>query len=202
MSQSKFSGNKLDERNTGVVVVRPRARTEGIVVRELTDETLVYDLARHKAMCLNQTASLVWKSCDGQTDVARIAGRLRAELPGPDVLREGVVWLALEMLGRENLLQERVKRPTPAAPSATTSSNTTHPPHTARTTTGMSRRDLMRVLGVAAAVSLPLVTAIVAPTVAQAAASCIPAGGGCTSSVQCCAGTCDNGIGGSNVCVG
>ena len=38
----------------------PRARQDELVVEELQDETLVYDLERHKARCLNRTAALVW----------------------------------------------------------------------------------------------------------------------------------------------
>ena len=39
----------------------PRARQDELVVEELPDETLVYDLKRHKARCLNRTAALVWQ---------------------------------------------------------------------------------------------------------------------------------------------
>ncbi len=49
----------------------PRARQDELVVEELSDETLVYDLKRHKANCLNRTAALVWQDCDGQTSVAQ-----------------------------------------------------------------------------------------------------------------------------------
>ena len=37
----------------------PRARQDELIVEELQDETLVYDLQRHKARCLNRTAALV-----------------------------------------------------------------------------------------------------------------------------------------------
>ena len=37
----------------------PRARQDELVVEELPDETLVYDLKRHKALCLNRTSVLV-----------------------------------------------------------------------------------------------------------------------------------------------
>ena len=33
----------------------PRARQDELVVEELQDETLVYDLERHKACCLSRT---------------------------------------------------------------------------------------------------------------------------------------------------
>ena len=54
----------------------PRARTDGLVINELTDEVLVYDLKRDKAHCLNAAAASVWKQCDGRTTVAEIARRL------------------------------------------------------------------------------------------------------------------------------
>ncbi len=58
----------------------PRARQDELVVEELQDETLVYDLKRHKARCLNRTAALVWRCCDGQTSVADVAALLEEQL--------------------------------------------------------------------------------------------------------------------------
>ena len=52
----------------------PRARKDGLVIKELSNETLVYDLERDEAHCLNQTAGLVWKQCDGRTTVTKIGG--------------------------------------------------------------------------------------------------------------------------------
>jgi len=53
----------------------PRARKDGLVIKELVNETLVYDLERDEAHCLNQTAALVWK-----TTVAKMAGFLGEQL--------------------------------------------------------------------------------------------------------------------------
>ena len=39
----------------------PVARKSGLVVQEMPDEVLVYDLNSNKAHCLNQTAASVWK---------------------------------------------------------------------------------------------------------------------------------------------
>ena len=150
--------------------LRPLARTDGLVVRELPEEVLVYDLDTHKALCLNRTAALVWKCCDGQSGVEGILRALRAELQAP--VTEEVVWLALERLSRDRLLTERVRRPAALA--------------------GVSRRDVLKKIGLAAAVTLPVVTAIVAPTPAQAAASCKPTGVACGTSVECCSSICDN----------
>ena len=62
----------------------PRARQEELVVEELPDETLVYDLKRHKAHCLNRAAALVWQHCDGRTtssDMAEILEQGLVRLP-------------------------------------------------------------------------------------------------------------------------
>jgi hypothetical protein len=122
------------------------------LVRELQDELLVYDLDRHEAHCLNRTAGIVWRHCDGQTTAAQLATCLQEKLQVP--ADEAMVWLALDRLGRAGLLQERVT----AAAGAPVP----------------SRREAMRKfahLG-GASVLLPLVTSILVPTPAQAA-TCI-----------------------------
>ncbi len=126
----------------------PRAREDQLVVEELPDETLVYDLKRHKAQCLNRTATLVWRSCDGQTTVAEMATMLENELEIP--ADESVVWMALDRLGRSHLLTEQVTLPADRAE--------------------YSRRAVIRTLGQVAGMSLllPVVESIVAPTAAHA----------------------------------
>ena len=61
----------------------PEARRTGLTVRELAEETLVYDLERNKAHCLNRTAGLVWRHCDGRTARAQLAGILHEKLGLP-----------------------------------------------------------------------------------------------------------------------
>lgn len=153
-----------------ILNMQPRARAEGLVVRELPDEVLVYDLERHRAVCLNRTAALVWRHCDGRTSVARMSRLLAERLREP--VADEVVWLALDQLGRDHLLRERVARPAELR--------------------GISRRELMRRLGLVAAVSLPLVTSIIAPTAAQAV-SCLPTGASCGAPADCCSGLCPAG---------
>src|SRR5207249_1852852 len=80
-----------------------------LVVQEVADETLVYDLKRHRVHALNPTAPRVWRLCDGRTTIAEMAERLSRETGPP--ADEEVVWLALDGLGRARLLQERVTRP-------------------------------------------------------------------------------------------
>lgn len=149
----------------------PKARQEGLVIQQLEDEVLVYDHERFKAHCLNQTAALVWKHCDGKKTTRDIALALTKEAGSP--VGEEVVWLALGQLGQSRLLTERVKLPHGQA--------------------GISRREVIRRVGIAAAVALPIVTSIVAPKAAHAI-NCRAAGQACTTSAQCCSGICNAGF--------
>ena len=47
----------------------PSARKDGLVVKRVNSETLVYDTERQMAHCLNQNAALIWESCDGRRSV-------------------------------------------------------------------------------------------------------------------------------------
>jgi hypothetical protein len=146
----------------------PQARSAGLVVEELSDEVLVYDLERDRAHCLNLTAANVWKLCDGKSSPAEIATRLGVKLE--PVEAQEVVWTALDQLGRAGLLDKKITRPSAA----------------------ISRRDVIKRLAVAAAITVPVVTSVVAPT-ATHAATCRPSGDTCGSSAQCCSGVCSAG---------
>jgi coenzyme PQQ synthesis protein D (PqqD) len=145
----------------------PRARKEGLLVQEMPDELLVYDLDRHKAHCLNETAALIWKRCDGKTTVGQMVRRLGHETKSP--VDEAVVCLAFDQLAKANLLQDQARKWSGAS--------------------GISRREVIRRIGAAAAVSLPLVTSIVAPEAVQAA-TCRASTAACTADAQCCSLSC------------
>jgi Coenzyme PQQ synthesis protein D (PqqD) len=149
----------------------PKARRERLIIEELPDEILIYDEERHEAHCLNQTAALVWKECDGQQSVGEISARLSAKVKAP--VSEPVVWYALQEFEKHHLLAEEM----------------TAPPELLA---GMNRRQMVRAMGLAAAVAVPLVTSIVAPTSADAA-NCLASGQPCTASANCCSGICANG---------
>ena len=144
----------------------PRARQDELVVEELQDETLVYDLKRHKAHCLNRTSALVWQHCDGRATVADVATLLDRQLKIP--ADEAVVWMALDRLGTAHLLTEQVTLPAERA--------------------RYSRREVLRTLRRAAGISLllPVVESIVAPR-AAAQASCVTLTL-CTAATQPCSG--------------
>jgi hypothetical protein len=150
------------------------ARKRGLIVQEADDELLVYDLERDKACCLNHSAAAVWKRCDGRTTPTEIARLLQKEIGAP--IDEKFVWLALESLGRDHLLERRLKWPD-AIPR-------------------ISRRTAIGRIGLGAAIALPLVISITAPSPVQAA-TCRQSGQSCTTSVQCCSNLCQ----GNGVCL-
>ena len=129
----------------------PNARVENLVVKHVSDETLVYDLQSHRAYCLNAASSLIWRHCDGQTDARNAAASLQRELGLP--ADEEIVWLGVGGLRKAHLLAE--------------------PPESHLLATHYSRRRFMIKAGIVGmAVLLPTVISIVSPTAAQAA-TCI-----------------------------
>jgi hypothetical protein len=154
-----------------------QARSAGLTIRELPEETLVYDLARHKAHCLNPTATLVWKLCDGSRDREQLNQDVAADLGIEDA--DVLVGLALEQLHKRHLLE--VQDGTLAA-QAGQPAEVRH-----------SRRDALRKL-VAAMVGMPVVMSLSAPK-AMAQLSRLPAGScftdaQCTGGRKCCGGLC------------
>ncbi len=81
----------------------PKARTQGLVVQEDAEQTLIYDKEKHQAHCLNKTAALVWRHCDGRRTPADLAAILARHLGIPDGTE--VVELGLDELSRANLLE-------------------------------------------------------------------------------------------------
>ena len=146
----------------------PKARTTRLTTQDVHGEVLVYDLDRHNAHCLNESAARIWRRCDGRSSIEDLAGLLPRN-GGTDEARTSAVWLALEDLSRRNLLEERVTRP-PALAS-------------------VSRREMVRRVGLVMAAAVPVITTLVAPTAADAD-SCLGPGAACTSSAQCCSGLC------------
>src|SRR5258705_6949561 len=82
----------------------PLARKESLVIKELPDETLVYDRERDKAHCLNSTAALVWKNCDGKRTITQLRELLETDAGSPVPVE--MVWLALDPLESFQLLDD------------------------------------------------------------------------------------------------
>ena len=144
----------------------PSSLNEKLVISELDDETLIYDQETDQAYCLNQISASVWKRCDGKTTVKQAVRSLQSELG--IAVDSDVVWLAVKQLRRYRLVDRLGEYPQ------------------------VSRRDL--VLKYApAALALPLIMSISAPTPAQAV-SCAGQGQPCGPPPCCpgfnCDGTC------------
>lgn len=135
--------------------MRPVARTTGLVIRDLGGETIVYDLERHEAHCLNRTAALVFRHADGHRSIPELAAVLTTESRA--AADEATVRLALEQLATARLLDgwDERSEPKPALTSA-------------------SRRQAILRVGLGAALLAPVVTSLLVPTPAEAANTCIP----------------------------
>jgi coenzyme PQQ synthesis protein D (PqqD) len=150
--------------------LNPKARTENLVINDLPDETLVYDLSSNEAHCLNKTAAFVWKNCDGTKTAGDISGLIAKEF-GSHV-PDDFVWLALDQLNQNGLLADG---------SGVVKQN---------------RREVIKKIGLASVVALPIIASMVAPKSALAAVSCAclnpgdcPAQTTCPNTMNC------NGVG-------
>lgn len=147
---------------------KPVARTSEIVVLEVENETLVYDLRANEAHCLNETAAFVWKSCDGRNSVTDISRLMEQQYR--DSVSGDHVWLALDQLAERDLLADGFPDRSPVT----------------------SRREMIKRVGLASVVAAPIIASVVAPRSALAAASCVCVNPGecatepsCPSQVNC-----------------
>lgn len=134
----------------------PIARKEGLVIQELSDEILVYDLTSNKAHCLNQTAAFVWRSCDGKNSISEIIGDLEKQTGGK--VSEDLIWLAIDQLSEKNLFEQEMPRKFE----------------------GQNRRQVLKKIGLASVIALPIVASLTAPSAALAVA--------CSGTVMNCVG--------------
>lgn len=152
----------------------PVSRKENLVVQETDGEILIYDLNENKAFCLNETSALIWNLCNGQSSISEISRSLGKKLNAPT--SEGLVWLALEQLKKENLIENEVPVPTEYE--------------------GLSRREVIKKIGLSSMVALPIISSLIAPTAITAASACIAVGNtSCNAAMMCCTGlTCVPGM--------
>jgi hypothetical protein len=120
----------------------PRARKDDLLEETVGEELLLYDQDNHTAHCLSPIAAGVWRHCDGERDVTKLAERTGAS--------ESLVAEALNELREKDLLD-----PEPTLQS---------------TVPGISRREaIVRVARVgAAAAAAPLIVSATAATPAMA----------------------------------
>ena len=150
------------------------ARSHRVVSEAAGDEVVVYDLDTDEAHLLSPNVASIWKAADGAHTVEQLMNAVVAD--GPEQAAS-IVWSGLEQLQEKRLLDGVVLLP--ASP------------------VGMSRRAMLKRIGIAA-IAIPVITTIVAPT--PAAAACAPGRGlatqACCSAGICLQGTCT--VGGAN----
>lgn len=124
----------------------PAARSNNLVIQELDQEVLIYDLETDKAHCLNQTTAIVWNSCNGKNSVTDIMDSLEKQTGNK--VSENLVWLAIDLLNERNLLSEK----------------------TSQKLSKRTRREAFKEIGLASVIALPIIASLLAPTAAFAVA--------------------------------
>lgn len=118
----------------------PKVRNQNIVIQEIGDEILIYDLEINKAYCLNETSAIVYRNCDGETDFTEIKTNHN--------FSEELISFALEQLEKENLLEKDSGFISPFK--------------------GFSRREVIKKVGLGSIALLPVITSVVAPKAVNA----------------------------------
>jgi hypothetical protein len=146
----------------------PVLRTDDLVVKELPNEVLIYDLENNKAYCLNETARAVMQECDGKKTADDAVSVLNARLKTP--VNEEMVWLAIDQLKKAGMVADDYILPVQ--------------------TSRVSRRKMLQ-SAAALGLALPMVTALVAPTSIHAQSNCVGQNQPCISTAgpECCPGS-------------
>ena len=132
----------------------PAAREDGLLVEEIGRETVVYDVETKEAHALSPVAAAVFAGSDGRKSFAELAAFAAERVQEP--VTDDEVWDALVQLEDRNLLKP---------PSG-----------------GLSRRGFVRT-GAGIAISAPLVTSLVMPSIASAVSCSI--GAACMTDTDC-----------------
>lgn len=132
------------------------------MVQNLPGETLVYDLNSHQAHCLNETSAFIWEKCNGELSVDQILEAFDERFGKSAGLE--AVRLGLAQLHERELLVNG-------------SSQAVDMP---------DRRQIIKKIGLASAVAVPIIASLVAPQDAfSIAANCA-----CTGNIQCVGRAC------------
>lgn len=143
----------------------PKARQSNIVLQDLGDELLIYDLKYDRALCLNKIAREVWQACSGSNTTEEIAQVVSKK--GRIVVNEALVKLTIKQIKEERLLENEIEFENEFDT--------------------LSRREVVKRIGLASLTALPVISAITAPAAVNAQSTCIPIGATCPpNSTNCC----------------
>ena len=148
---------------------KPISRKSNIVIQELKNEVLIYDLTINKAFCLNPTSTLIWQLCDGKLSIAEMSRVLSQKLNTP--ITEDLIWLALDQFKQDNLLEQSQLLKIEFG--------------------GLSRREIIRKVGYASLVMLPTIVGVTAPRAIQAASGLCQINADCNDNNLCTLDRCD-----------
>lgn len=121
----------------------PVSKSRDVVVQEVGDELLIYDLVTNRAFALNKTSAIVYRACDGETGFD--------DLKVDYAFTDDLIYLALDELKRNNLITGY---------------------ETGRHFKGLTRREAVRRVGLASMIALPVISSLVAPIAAQSLSAC------------------------------
>jgi hypothetical protein len=96
----------------------PRKRTT-VATAAGGDGLHVFDHQQQQAYALNTTSALVWRHCDGHTTPEQLTELMRQNCNVSRAQAEQLTWLALDELGKANLLETEVARPRPLSSKLT-----------------------------------------------------------------------------------
>jgi hypothetical protein len=122
-----------------------------LVLQETGDELLVYDLETNKAICLNETSAFIWQICDGKNNINKI--REAVEKKFGELITEDFIKLALSQLEKEDLIVNN--------------------DGLGFGFDGMSRREVIKKVGLSSMIALPIISSLVAPPASYAASACV-----------------------------
>jgi hypothetical protein len=142
---------------------KPQSRKDNLVVQEIEGEVLIYDLNINKAFCLNDTSAQVWQACDGTKSVTEISQLISKEQNSP--VGEDFVWLALDQLKKNDLLSNSEE----IVPNFN----------------GMSRREVVKKVGLSTMLAIPFIVSLTAPLAANAQSTGPAPGTACDTRIFC-----------------
>ena len=131
----------------------PRAKSENTVVQHLKDEMLIYNLKTNQAFCLNSTAGKVFNACNGEQTFEDLKIQYK--------FTDDLIYLTLEELKRNYLLEH----------------------HQSSHFGELTRREVIKKVGLMSMIALPVITGLLAPQAAHAASS-VRADNGTTCTIQ------------------
>ena len=119
----------------------PAAVAKNLVVQELENETLIYNLTTHQAFMLNETSSIIFNACGSEQTFADLKTKYK--------YTDELIYLALDELERENLIVD----------------------YKGGYFGDVSRREAIKRVGLGTMIALPVIAGLVAPRAVNAVSS-------------------------------